>query len=108
MPRRNFSPATKRAAHKRSAGNCESCGLPHHNLVEYDHDREDTFGGEPTIENCVVMCVGCHKSKTKKNVSIIAKSNRVRDKNHGIRSPRTITRWRRFSGEIVIKPRERT
>lgn len=65
MTRREFSVSVQRAAAKRSNGLCEGCGQP---LVigqyNYDHDKPDGLGGEPTLENCKVLCVPCHKVKT--------------------------------------------
>ena len=83
--RREFSKHVRVAAFKRANGHCEECTAklyPGH--IEYDHDKEDTFGGEPTLENCRVLCSACHSRKTRKRAAVIAKSNRVRNKAAGI------------------------
>lgn len=70
--RQEFSARVKAAALKRCMGadgipRCEGqgCGQP---LVaaftNYDHDTPDGLGGEPTLENCKVLCKTCHAAKT--------------------------------------------
>lgn len=102
MSRREFSPAVKLAAFKRSQGLCEECSATLYvGKFEYDHVKEDTFDGEPTLENCAVLCVSCHKGKTKKNAPIIAKSNRIRKKHLGIKKRGRTIPGRRFNGEPI-------
>ncbi len=48
-----------------------------------------------------------HKIKTKADRRQKAKNDRVRKKHLGIKKPRTMTRWRKMNGEIVIAGRER-
>ncbi|MGQ3671836.1 HNH endonuclease [Xanthobacter sp. TB0136] len=44
------------------------------------------LGGEPTLDNCQVLCRACHGEKTfKKDVPTIAKAKRIRDRNIGIK-----------------------
>lgn len=110
--RREFSKQVKRDAFVRASGKCEvpwcqarlSVGKFH-----YDHIIADALGGEPTLENCAVICVACHKDKTKRHdIRIIAKTKRIQDKQRGIKKPRTITRWRKFNGDVVIAARQRS
>ncbi len=63
--RREFSVAVRKQAAKRANGRCEGCGvgLPVGGY-HYDHDVPDGLGGEPTLENCKVLCLPCHKAKT--------------------------------------------
>jgi 5-methylcytosine-specific restriction endonuclease McrA len=62
--RREFSAKVKLAAWTRCSGNCEGCGRKIVGLPEYDHDKPDGLGGEPTLENCKVLCGMCHRIKT--------------------------------------------
>lgn len=109
--RREFSKRTKRDAFTRANGFCEnpSCGAKLHiGRFHYDHNIADGLGGEPTLENCVVLCKPCHDEKTRKrDVPAIAKTKRIQDRQRGIRQPRKITRWRKFNGEAVYAERER-
>jgi 5-methylcytosine-specific restriction endonuclease McrA len=114
--RREFSKQVKRDAFMRSGGMCECadnnserCGAKLTiGKFHYDHDIPDALGGEPTLENCVVMCTSCHKHKTsKRDIPAIAKTKRIQDREKGIKKPRKITSWRRFNGSIVHAGRER-
>ena len=88
--RREFSKHVKLAAFKRANGQCEVCTSKlYPGRIEYDHDKEDTFGGEPILENCVCMCSACHGKKTRDRAAVIAKSNRVRNKYAGIKKRST-------------------
>ena len=87
MTRTEFSKAVRRDAAKRANGHCENCRA---RLTDggyhYDHDLPDAMGGEATLDNCRVLCRGCHSLKTTtRDVPTIAKSNRVRDLAQGIR-----------------------
>lgn len=90
MSRREFSKRVKLEAFERCKGLCENCTVKLGPLtgVEYDHRIPDALGGEPTLENCVVLCKTCHKLKTTKNdVPVIAKSKRVRSKHLNAKKP---------------------
>jgi 5-methylcytosine-specific restriction endonuclease McrA len=105
-----FSKATKRAAFDRAQGKCERCGalLMGKFHYQFDHDKPCAFNGDGTLENCRVLCRGCHDIKTtREDRPAIAKSNRIRDEAAHIRRTRSITAWRNFAGEIVRKPKER-
>lgn len=76
--RREFPAKVKVAAYERSAGRCECCtarlavGKFH-----YDHRVPDAMGGEPTLDNCEVLCTACHSAKTTgSDVPAIAKAKR--------------------------------
>jgi 5-methylcytosine-specific restriction protein A len=115
VSRREFSKQVRREAHTRANGQCE--GHPDgercpvrltRGRFHYDHDIPDALGGEPTLENCVVLCIACHKDKTgTKDVPAIAKTKRIQDREKGIKKPRSITGWRAFDGSIVRAARER-
>jgi 5-methylcytosine-specific restriction protein A len=63
--RREFSQATKKAAWARCGKRCEKCGTPFDGRrPQYDHVLADGLFGEPTLENCQVLCSKCHKIKT--------------------------------------------
>jgi 5-methylcytosine-specific restriction enzyme A len=116
MSRTEFSMAVRRAALERCNWHCEGtlsaghpCKVPlQRGRFHFDHDLPDWMGGTPTLDNCVVLCIPCHTEKTgKRDIPTIAKTKRIIDRENGIRKPRTMTRWRRFSGEVVIAPRQR-
>ncbi len=111
MSRREFTKSIMRDAFLRCGGHCEgeNCGA---RLLagdfHYDHIIPDALGGEPTLDNCQVLCRACHKVKTgKQDIPRIAKTKRISDREKGIRKPRTITRWRRFDGSVVEAGRQR-
>ena len=66
--RREFAAKIKLAAYERcqQAGkpHCEACGLRIMGVPEYDHIKPDGLGGEPTLDNCQVLCGKCHRAKT--------------------------------------------
>jgi 5-methylcytosine-specific restriction endonuclease McrA len=80
MSRHEFTKRTRLEAFTRCEGKCEACGAilrPGH--FEYDHDKPAEFSGAATLDNCRVLCLGCHKQKTAgRDIPAIAKSNRVR------------------------------
>lgn len=95
--RREFSKQVRRDAFARAAGHCE--GRPYGGdrcpvklqigRFHYDHDIPDGLGGEPTLDNCVVLCIACHSDKTtKRDVPAIAKAKRISDKHLGIKTVR--------------------
>ena len=107
--RAEFSKATKLAAYRRASGRCERCsGLLSPGKFHYDHRNPAAFAGSDHLENCQVLCISCHASKTAKHdIPAIAKSNRIRAREAGIRPERHIRAWRNFAGEIVRKPARR-
>lgn len=108
--RAEFTKATKLAAFQRAAGHCENpqCGQKlFTGNIEYHHDVECTFGGAADLGNCIVLCRGCHRNVTAQRARVVAKSNRQRDRNVGIKKPRTIRAWRRFDGSPVYAKAER-
>jgi 5-methylcytosine-specific restriction enzyme A len=91
MPRTEFSRKVRSAAYERANGHCEKCTAElRPGKYHYDHDLPDALGGEPTLENCRVLCTNCHGEKTAKvDVPTIAKSNRVRDRHRGAKKRQT-------------------
>lgn len=102
--RREFSAKVKAAAFLRANGSCEGerCGARLSiGKYHYDHDNPDGLTGEPTLENCKVLCFACHKVKTKKDVGDIARAKR-RERNHiGATSPKRTIPGKRFNGEPI-------
>lgn len=87
--RREFPESVKQAAwarcHVKGAPHCEDCKLPLQGRPEYDHDLPDGLYGEPTLENCVVRCVKCHKRKTHEvDRPLMQKADNIANKNAGI------------------------
>jgi 5-methylcytosine-specific restriction endonuclease McrA len=106
--RAEFPKRVKLAAFRRAMGRCERCGgLLTFGKFHYDHRNPSEFSGNAGLENCQVLCVGCHGAKTVKDIGDIAKSNRIAYTAAGIRRDRTIRAWRNFAGEIVRKPGRR-
>jgi len=111
MARQEFSKKVKLAAWNRSGGNCEcGCGVKiiSGDGPEYDHRIEDAIGGEPTLENCVVMRKRCHDAKTRKRRPELDKTRRLFEKEINARttsSPMPCGRkskWKKkMSGEVV-------
>ena len=115
VTRRNFTPATRKAAYERAQGRCQGCGC---DLTgkrwDCDHVLPDWLGGRPVLENAEVLCAGsratCHGKKTAADVKRIAKTRRQRRYHETGRSHRHAVRpmrsrgfqgWRRFDGQIV-------
>ena len=106
--RAEFDKKTKLAAFRRAMGRCEGCsGLLTFGKFHYDHRNPSEFSGDASLENCQVLCLGCHGAKTAFDVAAIAKSNRIAYRAAGLRPDRTIRAWRKFNGDPVIKPRRR-
>lgn len=106
--RQEFSKAVKLEAWNRAGGRCEKCTTKlYGHQTEYHHDKECTFGGDATIANCIVLCRACHSNITRGRAKDISKSNRIRNRNIGIKRPRTIRAWRKFDGTPVFAPRAR-
>jgi 5-methylcytosine-specific restriction protein A len=93
--RREFSRAVRREVLARANGKCEGpeCGafLKIHE-GEYDHILPNELGGEPTVENCRLLCRVCHRIKTKADLGCIRKGARMRDKHDGT-WPKSRYRW---------------
>ena len=109
--RHEFSAKVKAAAALRADGHCEQCtrklmtGDYH-----YDHDIPDGLGGDPTLDNCRVLCRSCHSAKsTLKDIPRIAKAKRNYSKARGIRKPSKFACGRdsrfkkKLSGEVVLR-----
>jgi len=117
--RKEFSRRVKGLAFKRC---CDEMGIPHcegcgvvlvAGNVNYDHDVANGLGGEPTLENCRVLCIKiCHVKKTlTQDNPIMQKADRVLKKTYGIvksRNPMPGSRnspWKRMMNGKVIRRR---
>lgn len=79
--RREFPAKIKLAAWDRCGGHCDQCLARIIARPEYDHILPDAMGGEPTIENCQVLCSKCHRIKsTTQDVPRIAETKRIKRK----------------------------
>lgn len=88
MTRHEFSKQVRRDAFARANGKCEGpmCGVKlMHGAAEYHHIKEDFIGGEPTLDNCLVLCGKCHSDITKARRREIDKTRRISDKLKGIK-----------------------
>jgi 5-methylcytosine-specific restriction enzyme A len=91
--RREFPKSVKRESLRRAAGKCEAvnCGALYGVKFHFDHIIADGLGGEPTLDNCAVLCHVCHNEKTRKHdVPLIAKTKRISNKYLGIKKPSTL------------------
>jgi 5-methylcytosine-specific restriction enzyme A len=90
VSRKEFPKRVQRDAFVRANGHCEGC---HAKLTlhkyQYDHVNPDGLTGEPTLENCMVLCSPCHLEKTRKDVAAIAQAKRRADRHMGITDPHT-------------------
>ncbi len=67
---------------ERDGGRCYICGERITGPWEADHELARELGGSDEIANIRPAHVACHKLKSKSDVKLIAKSNRIRRK-HG-------------------------
>lgn len=108
--RKEFKAKVKVAAYERSKGFCENCNSRLQvGRIHYDHILPCALGGEPTFENCAVLCAHCHGIKTTgEDVPRIAKTRRQRAAHLGATSSRNPlpcgrkSKWRKkLNGEVV-------
>ncbi len=90
-------------------GRCYLSGIKIESGMDWDleHILALCNGGEHRESNFAPALVAPHKDKTRADRRLKAKNDRVRKKHLGIKKPRTITRWRKMNGQIVIADRER-
>lgn len=94
----------------RYGGRCQ-CGCNRMIRAGEKWECEDTIaiinGGERRESNLKPWLAEHHKTKTAADVAEKSMVYRKRSKHLGQKKPRTITRWRKFNGEIVHAERER-
>jgi 5-methylcytosine-specific restriction enzyme A len=96
--------ALKRCMDEKGIPHCEGCGIElTAGNIAYDHDTPDGLGGEPTLENCKVLCVKiCHKAKTfKQDNPRMQKADRQRKKSFKVKGPKRTIPGRRFNGDPI-------
>lgn len=100
--RYEFTKKTKRIALERAEKRCEAIGgvygLPDGKRCNYDLSYGVEFDhyplpagvkGSNDPENCVAVCITCHKFKTRTfDIPMQAKDKRIRDKHNGIKGPK--------------------
>lgn len=104
MTRHNFKPAVRNAAIIRANGRCEAvgevyglepgqrCNAPlKGKRIEVDHyPIAATDEGSDVLENAVVCCVDCHRTKTSTyDVPMQAAGRRIREREAGYRKPKS-------------------
>jgi 5-methylcytosine-specific restriction protein A len=107
--RKEFSTKTKALAFQRADGRCEECGFRLTvGKYHYDHANPDGLTGVNDLGNCRVLCVACHREKTREDVGNIAKAKRRYAKDIGAKASRNpmpggrSSKWKRkLSGEWV-------
>jgi 5-methylcytosine-specific restriction enzyme A len=109
MTRREFPGKVKDAAYKRASGHCERCTAPlSTGKFRYNHRIPDQLGGDPTLNNCEVLCLACDAPQTYQvDVPAIAKAKRRERAHAGVRKRRSIRGWRKFDGTPVFAKAER-
>lgn len=116
--RRIFPRAVKRAAYKRAGGRCQSCGFVFPaggGGIEYHHIDPWTLSHDSSLENCLVLCIPCHKATTSSvNRPDIDKNRRLRDRGMGIkRAGKKLpggrdSNWSKtIRGEVIPRVKER-
>lgn len=92
MARKEFSKSVKVAAIKRATKDnevyCEKCGVLTKGRFEIDHIKEDFYGGEPILDNAMVLCIECHKEKTSGGAKTMAKVRSLEAKHVGAVRPK--------------------
>jgi 5-methylcytosine-specific restriction protein A len=89
-------------------GNCAACGCGVLSC-EFDHVIPLVLGGQHREGNLQLLCLPCHKAKTKLDVKLKAKVARVRKRHVGIKKPSRFpgsrdSRWKRkVDGSVVLR-----
>lgn len=110
MARREFPRSVKVAAFQRADGHCEGCSaFLYAGKYHYDHIIADSIGGEPTLDNCAVLCTACHGAKTAKiDTPRAAKTKRQQAAFIGASRPKgnwgagSRTKWKQLIGGRTV------
>jgi 5-methylcytosine-specific restriction endonuclease McrA len=93
---------------ERAEGKCKKCEQPAR-PAQFDHAIPLILGGENRESNLQLLCVPCHKAKTKLDVKLKAKVSRVQKRHLGIKKPSRFacsraSKWKKkISGEVVLR-----
>lgn len=104
MSRTEFNSKVRRDAWTRCKGFCEKCTAKlFPGKFTFDHIKPDGLDGEPTLDNCQVLCTNCHKIKTTEHDRpIMQKADNIRRKHLGLKIKRPWSKFRKkMNGEIV-------
>jgi 5-methylcytosine-specific restriction protein A len=107
--RKEFSDRTRALAFQRANGRCDECGIRlQTGRIAYDHKIPDGLTGANDLHNCHVLCIECHKQKTRSDVGRIAKAKRQYAREIGAHKSRNplpggkLSPWKRkITGEVV-------
>lgn len=117
-PRKAIPRPVIREVMGRSGGRCEYLGGCRETGAELDHIIPQALGGEDTAKNIALLCAAHHAEKTKIDVKMIARADRMggrsgqqkRRKTGGSKWPkgrklqgRGFTGSRKFNGEVTFK-----
>jgi 5-methylcytosine-specific restriction enzyme A len=109
--RKEFSTRTKELAWQRADSKCEGCGaLLTTGKFHYDHKTPDGLTGANDLSNCAVICLACHKHKTREDVGNIAKAKRRHARDIGANTSRQPlpggkrSKWKKkLDGTVVLR-----
>lgn len=96
-------PRVKLRVFQKHGGECAICSLHIRGslLPAYDHITALINGGGNRESNLQLLCLPCHKVKTKTDVAEKSKVARVRAKHLGIKSKRRTIAGRKFDGTPI-------
>lgn len=95
---------------ERGIGHCNECGrkIMAGETWELDHKTALVNGGKHRETNLQIICLWCHRSKTRADIAIKSKTSRVRTKHLGIKRKRSSFKtnrdgnWKKkISGELI-------
>lgn len=109
MTRKYLTPSDMHAMLQRQGGVCASPECMSEGPFEADHSTPHTWDSKKPDQ---LLCIPCHRRKTKSDIKRIAKVNRITGKTrsqwNGDRNSKPIQGagfkgWRRFDGTVVVK-----
>jgi 5-methylcytosine-specific restriction protein A len=77
--------------------------------IAYDHSNPDGLTGSNDLANCRVLCIACHKQKTRGDVRDIAKAKRRHAGHVGAKTSRNplpggkLSHWKRKLNGLVVR-----